>query len=71
MAETANSPIIEILCVLPRRPSESMESGALQYAMPFEKAREKILQLLEAVRKGEVEYFAVNLREEEVTKKKK
>ncbi|MEM2187981.1 MAG: hypothetical protein QXG35_01490 [Nitrososphaerota archaeon] len=48
-----------------------MESGALQYAMPFEKAREKILQLLEAVRKGEVEYFAVNLREEEVTKKKK
>lgn len=61
---------IDILCVLPRKPEESIESGALHYVMPFREAKEKVLQLLDAVARGEVEYFAVNLHEEEEEWKK-
>lgn len=57
-------PAVEILCVLPKKVEESIESGALQYVMPLSMAKEKVMQLLEAVARGEVEYFAVNLREE-------
>ena len=37
--------------------------GSLRFLLPLDKAREKVLQLLERVARGEVEYFAVSLYE--------
>ena len=60
----AEDPALEILCVFTSKPEEFLESGAQHYIMPLTKAKEKIMQLIEDVVKGEVEYFAVNLHEE-------
>lgn len=64
-------PVLEVLCVFESKPEEFLESGAQHFVMPLSKAREKIVQLIEEVVKGEVKYFAVNLHEEEQPLKRK
>lgn len=54
---------IDIMAWLPKSLDEDMSAGCLKYVLPFERAKQKVVQLLERVARGEVEYFAVSLRE--------
>jgi len=54
---------IDIMVWLPRNRDEGMAAGCLKYVLSIEKAKQKVAQLIEKVASGEVDYFAVSLRE--------
>jgi hypothetical protein len=58
-----NDPIVDILCFLPKQRKSWIEAGCLKYVLPMEKAKQKIVELLEKLVKGEVDSFSVNLSE--------
>jgi len=63
-AAAANDKRIDILALLPGDINNwANEKGCKRYVLPLEKAKQKVLQLLERVANGEIEYFAVSLHE--------
>lgn len=60
-----NDPAVDILCFLPKQRKSWIEcvKRSLKYVLPMEKAKQKIMELLEKLAKGEVDSFSVSLSE--------
>ena len=62
---------IDITAWLPKGSEGGITAGCLRYVLPVERAKQKVVHLLERVVKGEVEYFAVGLYEVAPPRKKR
>jgi hypothetical protein len=63
LAQGKSDPVVDILCFLPKNREQWVAAGCLKYVLPIEKAKQKVMALLERLARGEIDSFSVSLSE--------